>query len=61
MEWMDEVKLSPSSSPELDEEYQARRDDEEAKHNSRRCHMREDLIWHTCLKMEEYNLNHCAQ
>jgi hypothetical protein len=36
MEWMDEVKFSPTPSPELHEEYQARRDDEEVERNARR-------------------------
>jgi hypothetical protein len=57
MEWMNEVKLSPTLSPELDEEYQARCDDEEAEHNARWRHWRIDLIWHNCLEIEEYNLN----
>jgi hypothetical protein len=38
MEWIDEVKLSPTPSPELDEEYQNRRIDEEAECNARRRH-----------------------
>jgi hypothetical protein len=60
MEWIDEVKLSPTSSPELDEEYQNMCIDEEAKQNARRRHMGEYLIWHACLQMEEYNLDQCA-
>jgi hypothetical protein len=35
MELMNEVKLSPTLSPELDEEYQTRHDDEEAEYNAR--------------------------
>jgi hypothetical protein len=61
MEWMDEVKLSPTPSPDLDQEYQTRHDDEEAECNARQRHMREDLIWRTHLEMEEYNLNYRAR
>jgi hypothetical protein len=61
MEWMDEVKFSLTLSPELDEVYQARRDDEEDECNAHRRHMREDLIWCTHLEMEEYNLNRRAR
>jgi hypothetical protein len=61
MEWMDEVKFSPTPSPELHEEYQARRDDEEVERNARRRHIHEDLIWCACLEIEEYNLNWWAQ
>jgi hypothetical protein len=31
-EWIDEVKLSPTLSPKLDEEYKARCDDEDMDH-----------------------------
>jgi hypothetical protein len=55
MEWMDEVKLSPTTSLKLDSDYQTRREDEEAERNTCRRHMREDLIWRAHLKMEEYN------
>jgi hypothetical protein len=34
MEWIYEIKLSPTPSPELDEEYQNRRIDEEAERNA---------------------------
>jgi hypothetical protein len=54
---MDEVKLSQTPSPELDEEYQTRRDDKEDERNARRRHKGEDLIWRTRLEMEEYTLN----
>jgi hypothetical protein len=57
---MDEVKLSPTPSPELDEEYQARRDEQEVERNARRRHWREDLTWHNHLEIEERNLNLCA-
>jgi hypothetical protein len=54
---MDEVKLSPNPSPELDEEYLARRDEEEMDHNTCRSHGEEDLIWCNHLEMEKRNLN----
>jgi hypothetical protein len=52
MEWMDEVKLSPTLSLELDEVYQARRDEEEAERNACRSYWREDLIWCNHLEMD---------
>jgi hypothetical protein len=54
---MDGVKLNTTLSPELDEEYQARRDEEEMDHNAHRRHWHEYLIWRNHLKMEERNLN----
>jgi hypothetical protein len=54
---MDEVKLNTTLSPELDEEYQARRDEEEMDRNAHRRHWHEYLIWRNHLKMEERNLN----
>jgi hypothetical protein len=53
--------LSPTPSPELDEEYQNKHINEEAEHNAHQRHMGEDLIWHTHLQMEEYNLNQRAR
>jgi hypothetical protein len=61
MEWMDESKLSPTPSPELDEEYQARHDEEEMHLNARHRNWHEDLIWYNHLEMEERNLNLHAQ
>jgi hypothetical protein len=52
MEWMDEVKLSPTLSLELDEVYQARRDEEEAERNACQSYWREDLIWCNHLEMD---------
>jgi len=54
---MDEIKLSPTPSPELDEEYAARREDENMDRNARRRRWEEDLIWRNRLQMQEWNLN----
>jgi hypothetical protein len=42
---------------ELDEEYEARRDDENMNHISHMRQSEEDLIWWDCLQNEEWNLN----
>ena len=42
---MYEVKLSPTPLPELDEEYEARHDDENMDRAARMSHCEEDLIW----------------
>jgi hypothetical protein len=44
MEWIDEVKLSPTPSPELDEEYENRCLNHEAECNALHRHRGEDLI-----------------
>ena len=44
-EWIDEIKLSLTPSPELDEDYAARREDENMDRNARRRHWEEDLNW----------------
>jgi hypothetical protein len=56
-----EIKLSPTPSPELDEEYEARRDDENMDRNARMRHCEEDLIWRNHLQNEEWNLNQRAR
>jgi hypothetical protein len=38
VEWINEFKLSPTLSPELDEEYEARCDDEDMDHTTRMRH-----------------------
>jgi hypothetical protein len=48
--------LSPTPLPELDEEYEARCDDEDMD-PSRMRHWEEDLILCNRLEMEERNLN----
>jgi hypothetical protein len=58
---MNEIKLSPTPSPELDEEYRARRHDVEMDHNACRRHMKEDLIYCNHLEIEERNLNLCIR
>jgi hypothetical protein len=60
-EWIDEIKLSPTPSPELDEEYEARRDDENMDRTARMRHCEEDLIWQNHLQNEEWNLNERAR
>jgi hypothetical protein len=60
-EWIDEIKLSPTPSPELDEEYEARRDDENMDRTARMKHCEEDLIWRNRLQNEEWNLNQRAR
>jgi hypothetical protein len=56
VEWINEVKLSLTPSPELDEEYAARRDDEDMDRIARMRQCEEDLSWHNRLEMEEWNL-----
>jgi hypothetical protein len=57
MEWIDEVKLSPTPSPELDQEYENSRLNHATERNARRRHRGEDLIWRTHMQREEHNLN----
>jgi hypothetical protein len=52
--------LSPALTPEDDEQYEDRRRDYEADQNARLRRRGEDLIWHTCLQKQEYNLNQHA-
>jgi hypothetical protein len=52
--------LSPTPSSELDEEYEARSDDEDMDHTACMRHREEDLIRHNHLEMEERNLNLCS-
>jgi hypothetical protein len=61
VEWFNEVKLSPSLSLDLDEEYATRRDDEDMDRTSHMRDWEEDLIWHNYLEMEERNLNQHAR
>jgi hypothetical protein len=44
MEWIDEIKLSPTSSPKLDKEYENRHLNDKAEQNACRRHMGEDFI-----------------
>jgi hypothetical protein len=60
MEWIDEVKLSPTPSLELDEEYENMRLNHEAERNAHQRHMGKDLIWRNCMQREEYNINQRA-
>jgi hypothetical protein len=60
MEWINEVKLSPTPSPELDEEYENMRLNHETERNAHQRHMGKDLIWRNCMQREEYNINQRA-
>jgi hypothetical protein len=44
IEWINEVKLSPTPSPDDDEEYENMHLNYEANQNTRQRHMSEDLI-----------------
>ena len=56
-QWIDEIKLSPTLSPELDKDYAARREDENMDRNAHHRRWEEDLIWWNRLQMQEWNLN----
>jgi hypothetical protein len=60
-EWIDEVKLSPTPSLELDEEYEARCDDEDMGRTSHMRQWEEDLVWRNRLEIEERNINQRAR
>jgi hypothetical protein len=51
------VKLSPTPTPEDDEQYEDKRCNYEAERHARRRHRGKDLIWRTRMQREEYNLN----
>jgi hypothetical protein len=48
-EWLDEVKRSPTLTPENNEEYEDREMNYEAERQARQRHMGEDLIWRTSM------------
>jgi hypothetical protein len=54
---IDEVKRSPTPTLENDEEYEDREMNYEAERQARQSHRGEDLIWHTSMQRQEYNLN----
>jgi hypothetical protein len=54
------VRLSPTPTPEDDEQYEDRRCNYEAEHHARQRHRGEYLIWRTRMQREEYNLNQRA-
>jgi hypothetical protein len=56
-EWIDEVKRSPTPRPEDDEEYENREMNYGAECQACQRHRGEDLIWHTSMQRQEYNLN----
>ena len=53
--------MSPTPSLELDEDYAARRTDEDMDRTARLRRWNEDVIWRTRLQMQEWNLNQCAR
>jgi hypothetical protein len=53
--------LSPTLAPEDDEEYEDRRRNYKADKNGHCRHRGEDVIWHTRLQRQEYNLNQHAR
>ena len=53
--------MSPTPSPELNEEYAARRTDEDMDRTARLRRCNEDVIWRTRLEMQEWNLNQRAR
>jgi hypothetical protein len=55
------VKLSPTPTLEEDEQYEDRRHNYEAKCHARQRNRGKDLIWHTRMQREKYNLNQRAQ
>jgi hypothetical protein len=56
-EWINEVKKSPTPTPEDDEEYKNREMNYEAERQAHQRHRGEDLIWRTSMQRQEYNLN----
>jgi hypothetical protein len=53
--------LSPTPTPEDDEQYEDRRHNYEADQNARWRRMGKDLIWRTRLERQEYNINQHAR
>jgi hypothetical protein len=51
-EWVDEVKKSPTLTPENDEEYEDREMNYEAKRQAHQRHMGEYLIWRTSMQRQ---------
>jgi hypothetical protein len=58
---IDEVKRSPTLTPENNEEYEDREMNYEAERQTRQRHRGEGLIWHTSMQRQEYNLNQCRR
>jgi hypothetical protein len=54
------VKLSPTPTPEDDEQYEDKRHNYEVERLACRRHRSKDLIWHTRMQGEKYNLNQRA-
>ena len=53
--------MSPTPSPELDEDYAARHTDEDMDCTARLRRWNEDVIWRTHLEMQEWDLNQRAR
>jgi hypothetical protein len=53
--------LSPTLSPELDEEYEVMLDDENMDRAAYMRHYEEDLIWQNHLQNQEWNLDQRAR
>jgi hypothetical protein len=53
--------LSPTPTPEDDDEYEDRSHNYKADQNACWRHRSEDLIWRTHLQRQEYNLNQCTR
>ena len=53
--------MSPTPSPELDEDYAARRTDEDMDRIARLRCWNEDMIWRTRFQMQEWSLNQRAR
>jgi hypothetical protein len=51
------VKRSPTPTPKNDEEHENIVMNYEVERQARQRHRGEDLIWHTSMQMQEYNLN----
>jgi hypothetical protein len=49
--------MSPTSTPENDEEYEDKKMNYEAERQTRQRHSGKDLIWRTSMQRQEYNLN----
>jgi hypothetical protein len=53
--------MSPTPTLEDDDRYETRETNCEAERQAHRRHMGEDLIWHTNMQRQKYNLNQCTR
>jgi hypothetical protein len=56
-ELIDEVKRSPTPTPENNEKYEDREMNYEDERQTRQRHRGEDLIWRTSMQRQKYKLN----